>query len=149
MKAFILFCLLLAGGFSQAQTNTEGQEKTEEQEKVHIREFTMEEGDTTYTMKEYYLLIYLRGEQAGDFNEHELKDIQAGHMSHISKLADAGQVHIAGPFGDDTEKRGILIFDVESLEKAKELASQDPAVKAGRLTFEIHPWWAAVGSSLR
>ena len=112
------------------------------------REFEMKEGDTTYVMKRYYLGIYMRGEKAMDFSEAELEKIQAGHMAHIGKLADAGKVAIAGPFGDDTDWRGVLIFDVETQEEAEALVSEDPAVKAGRLRMEIHPWWAAKGSKL-
>jgi len=28
------------------------------------------------------------------------------------------------------------------------MVDNDPAVIAGRLTMEIHPWWGAVGSKL-
>ncbi len=38
---------------------------------------------------------------------------------------------------------------VPTKERAEELAAMNPAVKAGRLVMEIHPWWAAVGSSLK
>ena len=36
----------------------------------------------------------------------------------------------------------------DCLEIAKELMGQDPAVKIGRLSYEVHPWWAAKGSKL-
>jgi uncharacterized protein YciI len=63
-------------------------------------------------------------------------------------MAEEGAVQMAGPFGDQTEKRGILIFDVDTKEEVVEWVSQDPLVKAGRLKYEIHPWWTAKGSCL-
>jgi hypothetical protein len=47
---------------------------------------------------------------------------------------------VAGPFGDNGALRGIFVFRVGSLEEARELAATDPAVKAGRLALQIHPW---------
>jgi len=55
---------------------------------------------------------------------------------------------MVGPFEDDGDIRGIVVFSVPKLEDAQQLANDDPAVKAGRLVVEIHPWWAAVGSTL-
>jgi uncharacterized protein YciI len=64
-------------------------------------------------------------------------------MAHIGKMADSGKLILAGPFTDNGELRGMLIFRVDSPEEAKALAEQDPAVKAGRLILEWHPWFAA------
>lgn len=110
------------------------------------REFTLESG---VVMKRYYLLLYLRGDKSNDYNEAELETIQAGHLAHITHLTEKGIVLLAGPFGDDTDKRGLLLFDLPELEEVKEWAAQDPAVKAGRLTYEIHPWYGAKGATLK
>jgi uncharacterized protein YciI len=45
-------------------------------------------------------------------------------------------------------RRGICIYDVKSLERAKALAEADPAVKAGRLRVEVHPWMSQKGAKL-
>jgi uncharacterized protein YciI len=49
---------------------------------------------------------------------------------------------------DDGDIRGICVYSDVTLEEAKQLASEDPAVKAGRLVVEIHPWYSAKGSCL-
>jgi len=113
------------------------------------REFEVKEGDTTFIMKKYFLCIYLRGDQSTKYTKEELAEIQKGHLANINKYAEEGKINIAGPFGDDTEKRGILIFDVESIEEAEKILAEDPAVKAGRLKYELHPWWGAKGSVLK
>ena len=56
---------------------------------------------------------------------------------------------ISGPFGDDGDIRGITIYNVPTLKMADSLANIDPAVVAGRLEIEVHPWWAAKGFPLR
>jgi uncharacterized protein YciI len=52
---------------------------------------------------------------------------------------------VAGPLADNSEVRGILIFKGVTTEEAKALADEDPAVKAGRLAVDIHPWMVQKG----
>jgi len=64
-------------------------------------------------------------------------------MKNINRLADEGKLILAGPFMDDQPLRGIYIFDVASIEEARQLTSTDPAVKAGTLIMELHPWFGS------
>lgn len=113
------------------------------------REFEMKDGDTTYIMKQYIMVLLHRGDKADSFSKEEAEKLQKGHMDNMGRLAKEGKLIIAGPFGDDTGLRGIFILDVESVEAAKLLVDTDPAVSAGRLRAEYHPWWAAKGSVLK
>lgn len=113
------------------------------------REFEVTEGDTTFIMKQYVFAMYIRGDRSQEFSKTELEEIQKGHLANINKHAEAGKIIAAGPFGDDGEWRGILIFDVETMEEAEEILKQDPAVIAGRLRYELHPWWGAKGTVLK
>ncbi len=108
------------------------------QEKEAPREFEMTEGDTTYTMKQYVFCLYLSGDNRSQ-SEEEAQALQAQHMNHMNSMAEEKGLIVAGPFGDESEKRGILVFDVATTEEAEEAISSDPAVKAGRLTYECHP----------
>ncbi len=109
--------------------------------------FEMTEGDTTYVMKKYFMAFLKRG-AVTDHSPQEASKIQEGHMAHMNQMADEGKIDIAGPFGDDGEMRGIIIFNVATQEEVEALVAKDPAVIAGRLILEVHPWWAAKGSKL-
>lgn len=113
------------------------------------REFTMVSNGDTTVMKRYVMCIYLRGEKAAGFDKDALAKLQDAHLRHIDSLATAGHVLVAGPFGDNGNKRGILILDAGYIEVAKPWVEADPMVKAGRLSFELHPWWTAKQGSFR
>lgn len=122
---------------------------TAQQDADTTRHFRIEEGDTSFMMKRYVFVFLLRGYQAEDYSKEELAEIQDGHMKNMDKMAEQGKLLVAGPFGDDGEKRGILIMDCATLEEAEELVNNDPAIKAGRLRAEMHFWWGAVGTTLK
>lgn len=75
----------------------------------------------------------------------EVEALQEAHLANIHRMKESGELVVAGPFGDDGELRGVYIFRVGSLDEAIALANADPAVKAGRLIFELHPWWVKKG----
>jgi uncharacterized protein YciI len=87
-----------------------------------------------------YLAFLVRGDKWTPEKTPQTEAIQKAHMDNINRLADMKKLVVAGPFGDNGTLRGIFVFRVNSLEEAKELASTDPAVQAGRLALQIHPW---------
>ena len=87
-----------------------------------------------------YLAFLTRGEKWTPEKTPETEEIQKGHMANINKLAEMKKLVAAGPFGDNGRLRGIFVFRVASLEEAKALTATDPAVQAGRLAMDIHPW---------
>jgi uncharacterized protein len=98
-----------------------------------------------YEMRMYVFGTLKRGPNAGKGDKAEQDKIQAGHMANIQKMAAAGKLIVAGPMGDDGDLRGIFIFDAKSVDEVKAMAEEDPAIKAGRLVLELHPWYAAAG----
>jgi len=111
-------------------------------------EFEMKEGDTTYIMKKYYMVLLLLNPDKEQLDSTQVVEIQKAHLDNINRLAEMGKIVIAGPMGDDGNLRGIFIMDCESVEEAKNLCETDPAIKKKRLLYEVHPWWAAKGSVL-
>jgi hypothetical protein len=59
-------------------------------------------------------------------------------------MFEAGKLLRAGPFTDGGNLCGVGL-QVGLLEEAKALADANPALKAGRLEVEVHPWYSAKG----
>jgi uncharacterized protein YciI len=99
------------------------------------------DADAAHKMAAVYLVLLRKGPAWSGEETPATKAIQDAHMANIRRMWEAKKLIIAGPLGDNGDIRGIFLFDVGSLEEAKQLAEADPAIKAGRLVAEIHPWW--------
>lgn len=78
-------------------------------------------------------------------SKDEAAQIQKGHLAYMDDLYKQGKLPVAGPFLDEGEARGIVIYRVATVEEARQLAAGDPAVKAGRLKIEARPWMTLKG----
>jgi uncharacterized protein len=90
-----------------------------------------------------YVLAYLKRGPNRDQDSATAAQLQTAHLANIGRMATAGDLVLAGPFLDDTDVRGIYIFNVDDIEKARKLVETDPAIKAGRLVMELHPWYGS------
>jgi uncharacterized protein YciI len=88
----------------------------------------------------YYLGFLKRGEKWSPDDTPERQRIQEAHLKNIGRLHEMGKLVAAGPFLEDGDLRGIFVFKTATLEEANELTNTDPAVQAGRLRVELHPW---------
>lgn len=162
MNRVILLFMLLVFSFScKEQAETVKEEVLEEQQKTakqikdelvskgfQIFDYYDEKEQDTILMQQYFIVFLKRGPNR-EQNEEEANKIQEAHLAHLGKMYELGYADISGPFGDDGDIRGITIYNVPTLQMVDSLANADPAVKAGRLVIEIHPWWAAKGFPLR
>jgi uncharacterized protein YciI len=105
----------------------------------------MKRTSTPGKMMTAYLAFLVRGDKWTPEKTPATEAIQKAHLANIQKLADMKKLVVAGPFGDNGRLRGIFVFRVDSLEEARNLASTDPAVQAGRLALVIHPWVVSEG----
>lgn len=92
-------------------------------------------------MEILYLGLLRRGSTWTPEVTPEVEALQEAHLANIERMRRSGELLVAGPFGDDGDLRGVYIFRVASMEDAITLTDTDPAVQAGRLIFELHPWW--------
>jgi uncharacterized protein YciI len=76
----------------------------------------------------------------------EFMEVIKRHHAFVRQMTEQGNLAIAGPFplSDPGELRGVSIFRVNE-EKTAKLGQEDPAVKAGLLRPELHPWATGKG----
>ena len=91
-----------------------------------------------------YVLVVLKTGPNTTATEEEKKRLFEGHFANIQRLADAGKLAVAGPFGqNDRQWRGLYIFNVATVAEAMELTRTDPAVAAGIFVVEATPWYGS------
>jgi|SRR6476661_2672705 len=95
-------------------------------------------------MKQYFFVMLSKGPNRSQ-DKATADQLQKDHIANIERLAKEGHLNVAGPFGDEGNWRGIFIFKTKTLEETKAMVESDPMIKAGRLAYEIHPWWCQKG----
>ncbi len=99
-------------------------------------------------LKPYFFVLLKKGPHR-DQDSTTAAKIQKAHMDNINRMAASGKLNVAGPFLDEGDMRGIFIFDSGNEDEVRKLVENDPAVKAGRLTYEIHPWMTEKGTCFK
>ena len=104
-------------------------------------------GADDYGMKKY-VMAFLKAGPNQDQDSATAAQLQRAHLDNIFRLADEGKLALAGPFLDGGELRGVYVFNVTTIEEAKALTETDPAIKAGRLVMELHPWYGSAATMM-
>lgn len=97
-------------------------------------------GADDYGMKTYVMAFLKSGPNRASDPEVR-KKLQQGHMDNIMRMAENGDLLMAGPFLDTGSLRGIYIFNVRTIEEARQLTETDPAIQAGSLVMELKKWY--------
>jgi len=115
-----------------------------EHEAPHKIKVVVTPPDPTLTI--YYVGLLTKGPRAGEGTHEERHRDQANSMAYMNRLAHEGKLLVAGPIDDPSDWRGIYLYKCSSLAEAQALAAADPAVKAGRLSIEVHAWLTEKGA---
>jgi uncharacterized protein YciI len=99
-------------------------------------------------LEAFELVLLRRPASAPDYPDEELDRIQREHLAFHADLRAAGQIVTNGPVVEqpDPSLRGLTFYRTGSLERARQLAEADPAVRAGRLAVEIMTWYCPPGT---
>ena len=102
-------------------------------------------------LEAFELVLLRRPPSAPDYPEAELDRIQREHLAHHARLRASGQVVTNGPVDEqpDPSLRGLTFYRTGSLERSRQLAEDDPSVRAGRLAVEIMTWYCPPGTMSR
>jgi uncharacterized protein YciI len=97
--------------------------------------------------RQYCVRLYKAGPNRNQPSD-EAETIQMEHLRYLFQLRAEGKLLISGPVVDDPEIQGVAIFRSTNKEEVKRLCEGDPAVKAGRLVFELYHWYGLPGDCL-
>ncbi len=134
---FLSVTLIIAlGGRSVTKAQGQASERTARIDTVLAKEL----GADDYGMKTYVMAFLMAGPNRSQDSVTAANLLKA-HLANIHRMANEGKLVLAGPFLDESGLKGIYIFHVGSVEEAKSLTESDPAIQAGRLVMELHPWY--------
>jgi uncharacterized protein YciI len=135
-KTFMAALLCLMFAFAHAQTTNVPTKP------AYNEALAKKLGADDYGMKRY-VMAFLKTGPTKITDKTEMATLQMAHLKNITRLADEGKLVVAGPFISDKELQGIFIFNVTTIEEAKQLTETDPAIKAGVLIMELKPFYCS------
>lgn len=138
----VLFVLIVISGCDTKKEQVQQVPVAKQDTSTYDSLLAAETGADKYGMRKY-ILAYLKAGPNRNQDSVETARLQKAHMENIGRMAQEGKLALAGPFLDDGEVRGIYVFAVETMEEARELTNSDPAIQAGRLEMELHPWYGS------
>lgn len=104
--------------------------------------------DARVERNRWFWLLLFRAGPVRDHDDETAERIQQAHLGHLFELEAAGRLRLFGPVLDAGDLRGIGVVTVPTRAEAEALIADDPAVRAGRLTLEIRPWFTLPGGAL-
>ena len=87
-----------------------------------------------------YVFVFITTGEATDLAPEAQREAFGGHFANMRRMAEAGDLLIAGPFGPplaEPDHRGLFVFDAETIEEGMSHAETDPTYKAG--VFKLTP----------
>lgn len=96
-----------------------------------------------------YAFVFIRTGTLRQPSQEQAQEAMQGHFANMRKMADRGELLIAGPLGEprsDPDHRGLFVFDVRTAAEGLALANTDPAREMG--VFTMDPWVLATDAPL-
>jgi uncharacterized protein YciI len=66
--------------------------------------------------------------------------LQLKEKNYLASLQRSGEILLSGPLADGSA--GLVVYDVQSLKEAEHLVENQPMVRAGLLSVDLHEMFA-------
>ena len=100
----------------------------------------------THDRQQYVYVLHLtpRMHATSSWTDAE-NQVITHHFARLAKAAEGGQVILAGRTTESLDKTfGLVIFEADSDEAARQFMESDPAVAADLMTATLHPYSVAL-----
>jgi len=87
------------------------------------------------------LVLIKTGPRSGQLPQADNERAFAGHFANMTRMAEAHELLVAGPYGDkrhDSALRGVFVLASADRAQAERWAATDPTTQAGVFTLEFH-----------
>lgn len=64
------------------------------------------------------------------------------HLDYLKKYLDEGKIYAKGPFLDHSG--GLIIYNTETIEEARELIENDPVIKHKSRKYTLKEWRSTI-----
>ena len=98
--------------------------------------------------KSYTLVFLTSGVREVKEGDETAASNQMLHLQYLFTLKEQNHLSIFGPLTDSGKIRGILIFNSAEEALINKMMDEDPHVKKGYLSYEMHPWFGIPGQVL-
>jgi len=95
-----------------------------------------------------YVLVLLKTGPNRVPDGPERTEMFRGHFANMKRLADEGQLVLAGPLDGVDGWRGLFVFAVPSIDEARQLAATDPVLVKGEMVAEYHAYYGSAALML-
>ena len=131
MKVLFLFCTLLLIPLLTLSQTVYANKNENPSKGLH---------DDVAGMKMYVLVLLKTGRNRSTDRAYR-NNLFASHLSMINQLVSSKKIVVTGPLKlNGYAYRSILVLDVSTLEEAKILMDDDPAIKQDMFETELYQW---------
>ncbi len=74
------------------------------------------------------------------FTSRADEHLQHREKEYLAALQRSGEIFLSGPLADGSA--GLVVYDVQSFKEAQELVENQPMVRAGLLSVDLHEMFA-------
>lgn len=99
--------------------------------------------------KSYILLFLKTGTTPPPSDETEANRLQMEHLAYLFQMEKEGRSSVFGPIVGNETLRGIIILNTSNKEEVHQLMADDPWIKAGCLTYELHDLFSIPGQRIQ